>query len=464
MEAIDIELNDLEPISINFDRNESRPSVNFGAGIELLMNDKIKSSSSSTNFDLGELDSLEAELNELSGNGGSNNDSKSISGMTSNFFGFNSSTNPETKNVHMSMNESYNDSKVGHATVESIGSTKTWDGFSKTNEVPAQKSNFSRINDREKNRKKRAMIKKLEEWKDKGFIKNMSHFTLDSDYDEIEDEYETTLEYKRNRDSVKLYGQWFMTFVNSVEWLNTACNPFDLNLDGWGEQIYDDIENYDEIFSELHEKYKGGKLAPEIALILKFGFSAACVNFTNKALATATPGFNDVIRQSPDLMRLFSNATVESMKQNSPAFSFAENILNPNMGPPPTPIKTRDEPAPPASSRPGMQYTQSPGNRPDLNVGRGGSEPMDRQERSLRNPQPRQEMQGPRNTDVDNILSGLKTKTINIHEQAQRNQYMEDDSLISISSLRDMKNTNMPRKANRRNRSGSEKNTISLDI
>ena len=71
------------------------------------------------------------------------------------------STNPETKNVHMSMNESYNDSKVGHATVESIGSTKTWDGFSKTNEVPAQKSNFSRINDREKNRKKRAMIKKL---------------------------------------------------------------------------------------------------------------------------------------------------------------------------------------------------------------------------------------------------------------------------------------------------------------
>jgi hypothetical protein len=44
MEVIDLGLNDLEPISIQFNDNEpsSSSSVNFGSGIELLMNDKKK--------------------------------------------------------------------------------------------------------------------------------------------------------------------------------------------------------------------------------------------------------------------------------------------------------------------------------------------------------------------------------------------------------------------------------------
>jgi hypothetical protein len=152
------------------------------------------------------------------------------------------------------------------------------------------------LSERDRRRKKRMMIKKLEEWHEKGFIKHNSHFTLDSSYEEVEDEYETALEDKRKKDSIKLQGWWFMTFVNSVEYANAAFNPFDINLDGWGEQVSEDIDSYEEIFSELHDKYKGGKMAPELSLLLRLGFSAAVVNFTNKALSTATPGFNDVIR------------------------------------------------------------------------------------------------------------------------------------------------------------------------
>ena len=79
----------------------------------------------------------------------------------------------------------------------------------------------------------------------------------------------------------------------------------------------------------------------------------------------------------------------------------------------------------------------------------------------------RPEMRGPQNTDIDNILSGLKTRTINIHESAnnssQQNVFLEDDSMISITSLKDMQNTSMPKKSNRR-RNKSDKNTITLDI
>jgi hypothetical protein len=46
-------------------------------------------------------------------------------------------------------------------------------------------------------------------------------------------------------------------------------------------------------------------------------------------------------------------------------------------------------------------------------------------------------MRGPQNSDIDNILSGLKTRNVNIHEQSVNN---DDDSMISISSLKDMQN------------------------
>jgi hypothetical protein len=73
--------------------------------------------------------------------------------------------------------------------------------------------------------------------------------------------------------------------------------------------------------------------------------------------------------------------------------------------------------------------------------------------------QSRPEMRGPQSSDIDNILSGLKTRTINIQESTNA----EDDSMVSISSLKDIQNNNMPKRSNRK-KNGSAKNTISLDI
>jgi len=492
MEVIDIGLNDLETVSLNFDNSKS--SVNFGSGIELLMNDK-KKSSSNISFDLGELDNLENELNELSGVRSENEntksgETKSLSGFASNLFGFGNKPATSENDSSIKM-DTGSDSNIGQATRDSIGNTKTWDGFSKLNEIPlndyAGSSASSKMNERERRRKKRMMIKKLDEWHEKGTIKNNSHFTLESSFEEIEDEYETALEDKRKKDSIKLQGWWFMTFINSLEYANTAFNPFDLNLDGWGEQVSEDLDSYDEIFSELHDKYKGGKLAPEISLLLRVGFSAAVLNFSNKALSSATPAFNDVIKQSPELMRMFTNATVSSMSQQSPGFAFANNIVQDQTNrargpPPPAPIETKSQPPP---QRPGgMVFTEStPNNRPDINASRA---PMFREKGvdlnsgfnkfddtksvltrpTVPSPPPqRNEMRGPQSSDIDNILAGLKPKTIDIHETkvSTTSVNLDDDSMISISSLKELQNTNAPKKSSRR-RNNSEKNTISLDI
>jgi hypothetical protein len=460
MESFDIDINNLEPISFDIDKSSSSSSSNLD-GVEFLMNTSKKSSPKSSNINLGDLDSIETELNNYSSSSASQaqapqasggGESKILSGISSMFgFGGSSSSNDDSR------------TNLGQATKETgSGITKSFDGFMKFNDVPEMKEPIkSNMTDREKLRKKKLMIKRLEEWRAKGYVSNGSMFNNDTPYEEIEDEYETALEDKKKSESKKLYGWWFMTFVNTVEYANAAFNPFDINLDGWGEQVNDDIDSYDEIFGELYEKYKGGKLSPEIALLMRLGFSAAVVNFTNKALSTATPGFNDVIRQSPDLMKMFTNATVNSMAQQSPGFAFANNLVNPEpdrkMGVPPKAQDPRTAPAPP---RPGMVFTEQQSSRPDINAGRGVmfNEPGIDLNNKYENPSrpPRSEMSGPKNANLDSILSGLKPKQVNIQENR------DNDSMVSVSSLKDL-NGDVPRSSSRR-RKGSDRNVVSLDI
>lgn len=476
MEIVDLgALNEIDDLP-SLEPSRSGTGSNFGSGIELLMNEKKVSSNHDLN--LGELDNLEDELNEISGHktqrSEDNSDTKSLSGIASNLFGFGSKNETSSPSY-----EEESDTKLGQATRDSMGTAKTWDGFSKMTEMSLNDDIKVKttLSEREQRRKKRIMIKKLEEWYEKGLIKHNSHFTLESDFDEIEDEYETALEDKRKKDSIKLQGWWFMTFINSLEYANTAFNPFDLNLEGWGEQISEDIDSYEEIFSELHDKYKGGKLAPEISLLLRIGFSGAVLNFSNKALSSATPAFNDVIKQSPELMKMFTNATVSSMSQQSPGFAMASNFMQesnnkPRGPPPPAPVETQNLPPQP---RPGMNYSnEAPSNRPDINASRGvmfreqgvdmnSQQNINEPPKSMRPPVQRQEMKGP--SDIDNILSGLKTRTVNIHEKPQPTTQPvmnDEDSVISISSLNGMQNTNMPKRARKKNT--SNKNIVSLDI
>lgn len=495
---IELDLDNLEPINIDFGEPSSQRSVNFGSGIELLMNDKNRGSNHSTTIDMKDLDNLESELNDLSS--GIQTSNVSTSGETKTFGGFSSffgggGKKSGEENVRIITEDDTTDSHVGQATVDSMGgNTKTWDGYGKVNEVPPRTGGFSsassNMTDRERRRKKRTMIRNLEEWYEKGIIKTAPHFNMDSNYEEVEDEYEGALEDKRKRNAVKLQQNWMITAINTIEYGNAMFNPFDISLDGWGESVSEDIDSYDEIFEQLHEKYKGGKMSPELALLLKLGFSASVIHFSNKALSSATPGFNDVMKQSPELMRMFTNATVDSMKQQSPGMAFASELLNnnrpgPSTGVPPAPVETRNQPAPPASSRPGMQFTMNgpPNNRPDLAMGRGamfqesgvemnsGYQNTSTQPTSMPPPQPsapsnyqtqRPEMTGPKMTDIDNILSGLKTKSVDIH-QAPNSEFNENDSMISISSLKDLQNSAMPKRTNRR-KPKSDRNVISLDI
>lgn len=468
MEVIDLDnLGKPENISLaTVTGGVNKPIPIFDSGVELLMNKK-SNDSESKKINISDLDDLEKELNDLSKGISpsmpppppSKDNTKTLNGV-SNWFNF--SKTPEPPIIEVT------DSNIGQATKESIGNTKTWDGFQKITEVPptvpSTNQRHTNLSEQEKRRKKRMMIKRLDDWYEKGLIKNYTRYNIDSPYEDVEDEYETAMEDKRKKDSLKLQSYWLKLAVNSIEFFSTSpLNPFGIDLSGFGEQVDEDIDSYEEIFSELHEKWKGGKLSPEIALLFKLGVTAAIVNFTNKTLSNSVPGVRDVIKQSPELMKIFTNATAEVMGQQNGGFM--NNIINTDVTPPntsygvpPPPIETKNQPPP---IRPAMQFTNRPDLRtreqtPDLRVGgtmfREQGVDIQNIGSHVNDEKPRPEMRGP-SSDIDNFLSGLKPKMVNIHD---------DDSMVSLSSLKDLQHTKLPKQTKKRGK--SDKNVISLDI
>ena len=77
----------------------------------------------------------------------------------------------------------------------------------------------------------------------------------------------------------------------------------------------------------------------------------------------------------------------------------------------------------------------------------------------------RPEMKGP--SDITDLLSRLKTKTINIQENNSQSyetsSNINDNSTISITDLKELQSDgNMPKRSRRKPK--SDKNTMSLDL
>ena len=463
----------LEITELDFNDNNSfdNKSSNFGGGLELLMNDKIKENNNPTSdINLDELNNLENELNNLV------DDIPSDSYKPkSDFFSKPSASFNEEPSIKFGGN-----TNIGQGTAQTENDTKTWDGYGKFNDIPMNPDKAvpmePKLSKEEMLREKFKYLRKLETLEKKG-IELSKKYTMESSLQEMMGEYETIMEEKHKQNSVKFQGNMLMACINGIEFLNSKFDPFDIKLDGWSSQVEENMTDYDDVFGELYEKYKSkASMAPELKLLFQLGGSAMMIHMSNTMFKSAMPGMDDILRQNPDLMRSFQNAAVNSMSQSSPGFSgFMGNMMNsePQGRGPPPPMATQGPNAPPPpQGRPG---NNNYANRPDLNMSRSSFtddgislrenyERPDLQDRTSKRPVSRPEMKGP--SDISDILSGLKTKTINIQETASPSPVsnVNDNSTISISDLKDLQqDVNIPKKSGRRKKS-SASNTISLDI
>jgi hypothetical protein len=428
-------------------------------GIELLMNTnkKEKEKNPEDSIDLGDLQSLERELNDLSDPSSVNTDGLNIKINKGN-----------SDSIKLNVDDSQDsNSKPGSPTFNKTGEPeKTWDGYQQFNNIPLDPDKNVRkepeMTREQLLKEKFTYLRKLEALEKKG-IRLSKQYTMESSLQEMMGEYETIKSEKERSNSVKFQGRMLMAAVTGLEFLNNRFDPFDFKLDGWSEQVNENIDDYDEIFGELHEKYSSkAKMAPELKLLFQLSGSAIMLHMTNTMFKSSMPGMDDIMRQNPELMQQFTQAAVNQMGNERPGFgNFMNGMMNQgspmqssppmqsaapppmNRGPPPAPMKTR-------TTTKMDDFT-----RPDIGFGRGGPEPGVNIKDNFENPQqpdrsprrPRPEMKGP-SSDIDQLLSGLKPKNVSLTEK--------------------MKLTNpvtkpvAPKQSKRR--AISEKNTVSLDI
>ena len=358
-------------------------SVDFGGGIELLMNNKKEKKTSDVNLD-DELKDM--DFNDLE----EPKEFTKFSGFSEPIHIAKETSNLDTTNVFKHMDDI---------------------------NVEKEATKIDKMSKEELLREKFVYLRKLEALQEKG-VTLSKRYSMENSLDEMKGEYEFIVSEKEKKNSVQFQAKVFTTLITGLEFLNNRFDPFDIKLDGWSEQINENIEDYDEIFAELHEKYKSkAKMAPEIKLLFQLAASGMMIHMTNTMFKSSIPGMDDIMRQNPDLTNQFTKAAVNSMENTTPGLgNFMKDFSRPSQGQP-------------------------------QNQGQSGQNFMRPNPNQYSNQYERKEMKGPEN--INTLLSGLKKVNV------------DNESTVSAEEI-DLMNTNSVPKSVRKRR--SDKNTISLVI
>lgn len=250
-----------------------------------------------------------------------------------------------------------------------------------------------RLSPEEERKEKIDLLNKLQRMEQKGLAPSR-RFTMDNTLEEIKTEFSRLADARNLESSIRFQRQAMMSVVTGLQWMNDKFDPFDLKLDGWSESVHENLEDFDEIFEELYDKYKErGKMPPEARLVMALAGSGFMCHVSNTFLRARMPSMDDILRQNPEMARQFAAAAA---KQAGPGFG---NFMSMAMGGADAP----GAPVPPTGSF----------------FGASNAPPMAQVPQTVAAMEPRQvarrEMKGP--SGVDDILQTF--------DQVRRNDAME---------------------------------------
>tara|TARA_B100000900_G_scaffold399435_2_gene401963 strand:- start:764 stop:1978 length:1215 start_codon:yes stop_codon:yes gene_type:complete len=283
-------------------------------GIDLIVNKKKKgatdliSMSSDNSKIISDTDSSDDgefnQNNNMNGNGFSNN----FKPPTSNNWNDDSSTDEDSPPAN------YNKPEIN---VNNVNSDR-FDNFQESAPEPPRQNFYQEKVRTEEDilNMKRKILYQFDRLEKRG-VKLPQKFSLTSNLDEMQMELDRINNDKKADASIKFQRKALIACVTGVEFLNTKFDPINARLDGWSESVNDGVDEYDDIFEELHEKYKGdSKTAPEIRLLMSLAGSAFMFHLTNTMFKSSLPGLDQVMKQNPDLMRQFAGATAKTMQDS----------------------------------------------------------------------------------------------------------------------------------------------------
>ena len=297
--------------------HDLRPNLNVisevpNDGIELLMNNKKRASS-----DIASLSSHN-DFNEPNNTRIiSDTDSDSSESESSSDDNFNLNNN--MGNMNINDNSNYNMSNDTNENFNNDNFNMSNDGNQnvQVNNAPTYQSSYSaRPTEEEINNKKRNLLYQFDRLEKKG-VKLPRKYNINSDLDEMQSDYDRIMNDRSADASIKFQRKVLIATVTGIEFMNTKFDPINARLDGWSENVHENVDDYDDVFEELHQKYKGdSKMAPELRLLMSLAGSAFMFHLTNTMFKSSLPGLDDVMKQNPDLMRQFAAATANTMNKS----------------------------------------------------------------------------------------------------------------------------------------------------
>src|SRR6056300_1711662 len=159
------------------------------------------------------------------------------------------------------------------------------------------------------------LVNKLGRLEKKGFTVN-KRLNAYSPIDELRSEVKR-ITYSIDVDkSIKFSRRMLIACTTGLEFMNKKYNPFEIQLDGWSENVMENVDDYDEVFEELYVKYRSKMhVAPEIKLIMMLGGSAMMFHLTNSMFKSVMPNMNDVIKQNPGLVQNMMTAVQNTTRK-----------------------------------------------------------------------------------------------------------------------------------------------------
>lgn len=170
-----------------------------------------------------------------------------------------------------------------------------------------------KISPREAEKRKQELLIKLLALEKKG-VTLTKNYSLKSTLEEIEFEYTTQQKAAEIEASVHFQQKILMAAITGVEFLNKKFDPIGAKLDGWSESVMDNINDYEEVFKKLHEKYsERASMPPELQLLVTLVGSGFMFHLTNTLFKSALPGLGDVLKTNPDIMNNIMGAMGKAM-------------------------------------------------------------------------------------------------------------------------------------------------------
>ncbi len=162
------------------------------------------------------------------------------------------------------------------------------------------------------------MLRKLGELTQYG-VKLSQNYNMQSEYRAMKYEYELHKSIRDKRNGTKWLSNLMLNLCWGVEIANEKFNPFDFHLKGWSEQMSEDINDYDDVFGELYEKYfKAGKpIPPELKLMFMMAGSAVKFHIAHSAMSSL-PNLGAMLSNNPQLAdKLRQQAMADKLKKQS---------------------------------------------------------------------------------------------------------------------------------------------------